>query len=157
MNTPCVTFDQPLYAKATAIIAEKGLNIVCRLGGFHLLMSYLGSIGHVMSGSGLEELLEQMFAPNVTQHILSGKAYTRAVRGHMMIQSALISIIIESLMSSGLLSTADIDALAGFDKEDDVVSIQCITERVECVLSDWKDEMSEYRMVKFWIQYIDRA
>ena len=52
--TPCITFDQPLYWKANEIIKTERLEIVCRLGGFHTLMSNLGSIGKVMKGSGLE-------------------------------------------------------------------------------------------------------
>ena len=43
---PCITFDQPLWLKAICIIKEKSLPIVCRLGGFHTLMSFLGSIGN---------------------------------------------------------------------------------------------------------------
>lgn len=46
MNIPVprVTFDQPLWLKAVGIIAESGLKIVARLGGFHTVMSFLGSI-----------------------------------------------------------------------------------------------------------------
>ena len=43
--TPCVTFDQPLWLKATGIIKDQNLKIVWRLGGFHMLMSFLGSVG----------------------------------------------------------------------------------------------------------------
>ena len=89
-QTPCVTFDQPLWYKAVGIIENEGLNMVCRLGGFHLLMSFLGSIGSLMGGSGLENVLENIFASNVIQHILSGKAFARAVRGHMLTHSALL-------------------------------------------------------------------
>ena len=81
IKTPCVTFVQPLWTKATSIIAEKDLDIVCRLGGFHLLMSFLGSIGHLRGGSGLEDLLGEIFVNNVIFHILSGKTYARALRG----------------------------------------------------------------------------
>ena len=56
IKTPVVTFDQPLWYKAQGIIADKGLNIVCRLGGFHKLMSFMGSIGYMVGGSGLEEV-----------------------------------------------------------------------------------------------------
>ena len=56
IETPCVTFCQPLWAKATSIIEETKLNIACRLGGFHLLMSFLGSIRYLIGGSGLEDL-----------------------------------------------------------------------------------------------------
>ena len=53
-----MTFDQPLFQKASEIVAASNNldKVVVRLGGFHLLMSYLGSIGQIMSGSGLAEL-----------------------------------------------------------------------------------------------------
>lgn len=34
------------------------MNIVCRPGGFHTMMSFMGSIGFMMKGSGVEEALE---------------------------------------------------------------------------------------------------
>ena len=45
--TPCITFDQPLWLMAVEITKSKSMKAVCRLG-FHLLMSFLGSIGKVM-------------------------------------------------------------------------------------------------------------
>ena len=42
-----------------------------------------------MSGSGLSELFETVYAPNTVPHILSGKAVARAVRGHLLIDIAL--------------------------------------------------------------------
>ncbi|ESO85472.1 hypothetical protein LOTGIDRAFT_154963 [Lottia gigantea] len=54
----CITFDQPLYLRASEIVEAKKMNkIVLRLGGFHLLMSALGSLYHLMAGSGMEEML----------------------------------------------------------------------------------------------------
>ena len=79
----CVTFDQPLWLKAVGIIAESGLKIVARLGGFHTTMSFLGSIGKLMAGSGIEELLAEVYAENSVEHMLSGKAVTRSLRGHL--------------------------------------------------------------------------
>ena len=64
ITTPCITFDQPLWLKATEIISTKSLGIVCRLRGFHLLMSFLGSISKMMEFSG----------GNTVIHIISGKA-----------------------------------------------------------------------------------
>ena len=43
--------------KATEIINAKCMGIVRTVGGFHLLISFLGSIGGLMKGSGLEEAL----------------------------------------------------------------------------------------------------
>ena len=68
---------------------SEGLNIVCRLGVFHMLMSFLGSIGAVMSGSGLCEVLECCYGPNAVAQMISGKAVARAMRGHQSIDSAL--------------------------------------------------------------------
>ena len=58
-NKTCfVTFDQPLYIKAVEIVeASQDLaGVVVRLGGFHLLMSYMGAMGYIMPGSELEDL-----------------------------------------------------------------------------------------------------
>ena len=49
--TPCITFDQPLFIKAFEISKAKSMNIVIRLGGFHLLISFLGGIGTIIGGS----------------------------------------------------------------------------------------------------------
>ena len=59
-----VTFDQPLYIKATEIVqsAPDLKSLFVRLGGFHLIMLYFGAIGNIMSGSGLQELWETVYA-----------------------------------------------------------------------------------------------
>lgn len=71
-NIIFVTFDQPLYQKARYILSctdpendTYGLSqIRVRLGGFHLLMSFLGAIGFMMSESGLKEALSMIYAEN---------------------------------------------------------------------------------------------
>lgn len=45
VGVPCIAFDQPLCYKATKIMNDKNLNMVCRLSGFYTLISLLGSIG----------------------------------------------------------------------------------------------------------------
>ena len=97
-GTPCITFDQPLWLKAIEISTEKSLNIVCRLGGFHTLMSFLGSTGTVMKGSGLQECLQLVYGENAVTHILSGKAVSRAIRAHFLLQSALILKVITTII-----------------------------------------------------------
>lgn len=95
-NHPAViTFDQPLYWKALQIITSDPSmrNIVLRLGGFHMMRSFLGTIGHLMAQSGLHEVLDIIYASNVVSHILSGKATSRAVRAHIIVSSALYSIL----------------------------------------------------------------
>ena len=86
---PCVTFDQPLWLKAVGIIEDANLGIVCRLGGFHTMMSFLGSIGNLMKGSGIEELFGEVYAGNSVIHMMSGKAISRALPAHLLVESAL--------------------------------------------------------------------
>jgi hypothetical protein len=59
--------------------------IILRLGGFYTLMSFLGCIGHLMEGSGLKELLCFIYADNTVPQMLTGKAYSRAVRGYFFL------------------------------------------------------------------------
>ncbi len=97
--TPVITFDQPLFWKALTIITSETngsphRDIVLKLGGFHVQMSFLGSIGHLMAGSGLAELLEIMYAPNAVGHMLSGKAVNRALRGHFLLDTALNTLLV---------------------------------------------------------------
>ena len=92
-----ITFDQPLYIKAVDIAIKSNLNIVIRLGSFHTLMSFLGSIGSMMRGSGLEEVMGLIFRSNTIEYVLSGKAYARAVRGQFILHSALTELLLDYL------------------------------------------------------------
>ena len=50
-------------------------------------MSFLGCIGHLMAASGLQELLELIYAPNIV-HMLSSKSVALAVQGHLTVDAA---------------------------------------------------------------------
>ena len=92
---PCATFDQQLYVLAYDIVSSKNMDIFVRLGGFHQIMSFLGSIGLLMGGSGLRSALETVYAPVTVGHMFTGKAYPRAIRGHLLCASAIMSLILE--------------------------------------------------------------
>nr|XP_047122386.1 uncharacterized protein LOC124805886 [Hydra vulgaris] len=103
---PSVTFEQPLWIKAFEIANSQNLGIVVRLGGFHTLISFLGSIGTIMKGSGFERLLEPIYAKNSICHIISGKAVARELCAHFLVESALTTLLLE-----GLEATYDQSAL----------------------------------------------
>ncbi len=84
--------------------------IVLRLGGLHVEMSFLGCIGHLMSGSGLHELMEVVYAENVVPHILSGKAISRAIRAHILVYGILHGMILSKVYDA---------ALPGYDEQHD--------------------------------------
>jgi hypothetical protein len=100
-KTPIVTFDQPLYWKAMMIIANSDdsspiRQIVLKLGGFHTLMSFIGCIGQLMEGLGLQDLLNLVYATNTVPHMLSGKAISRAIRGLFLVESAVMFVLINT-------------------------------------------------------------
>jgi hypothetical protein len=57
-----ITFDQPLYWKASKIITSTDdpiiKKIVLTLGTFHTVMNLLGAIGTLMENTGLSSILE---------------------------------------------------------------------------------------------------
>ena len=90
--TPCVTFDQPLWQKTMEVAKSESLDIVVRMGVFHMIMIILGSLGTDISNSGLSEALECCYGSNAVIWI-SGKAVSRAIRAHILIESALYVLL----------------------------------------------------------------
>ena len=110
--TPVLTFDQPLWWKATTIVegAQEDSplrSVILRLGGFHILISFLDSIGHLMAGTCLQELLEVIFAGNTVAHILSGKAVARATRCHLLLDSVLHTLLLCNVFETKLSLSSD--------------------------------------------------
>ena len=102
-----VTFDQPPYIKAVDVIAAcqpELCSLFARLGGFHWLMSALGSLGYVMGGSGLDDVFKTVYAPGTVPHIMSGHAYSRAFRAHLLASSALLFTLLDdqSMIINGI-------------------------------------------------------
>ena len=77
------------------ITKSKSMDVVCRLGGFHLLMSFLGSIGKVMECSGISELFQVVYSSATSVHMLPREAYAGALRAHFLVQFALELIILQ--------------------------------------------------------------
>jgi hypothetical protein len=161
--TACVTFDQPLYIKAFEIVEAKKLKIVLRLGGFHMLMSFLGGIGTVMKGSGLHEAMETIYASNTVNHMMDGKAYARAVRCHLIIDAVLHEILLKKLIyEESEMEEEDLCRLKdaynmvtenGFESlnTDYVNSI----EKISSKLKEYIDKLSKTnRTAKLWKQYM---
>ena len=161
--TPYITFDQPLWIKALGIIYSENLSIVCRLGGFHTLMSFLGSIGEVIKGSGIEDLLSEVYAENSIPHILSGKAIARAIRGHILVESSLTSLLLDMVKES---NDIDFGKLQGFynDSLQGELTEDCLTElsenpmfqKIRDGLAQLKTTLRDKsRKAKLWLMYMD--
>ena len=121
-SVPCVTFDQSLWLKATKIIQEKGLPIVCRLGGFHALMSLLGSMGIMKKGSGLAESFETMYGEPTVCQMFAGKSVSRALRGHFLVEAILMTKLLRHLFPTDYSYFQEVDEEQG--NEDDLRDIE---------------------------------
>ena len=120
------------------IVENERMNIVCRLGGFHLLMSFLGSIGFLMGGSGLEVVLENVSAPNVIQHILSGKDFSKAVRSHMLTHTALLQLMLEEPLEESHISQRDLEKLSQFKPGDLLEDFKVEGTFILSAVTEWK-------------------
>ncbi|KAJ8043143.1 hypothetical protein HOLleu_10106 [Holothuria leucospilota] len=143
-NTKAIlTFDQPLYWKALMIVLNEPDNsdlktIILRLGGFHLQMSFLGCIGYIMDNSGLRELLETIYAANTVNHMLTGKAVARALRGHFLVDNALNYMIVSKVLKPKLnnhLGDTDPETERG-DAAEEMQSVTTATDDQHIVMDD---------------------
>ncbi|KAJ8885195.1 hypothetical protein PR048_011391 [Dryococelus australis] len=136
-----VTFDQSLYAKLSEIIAAEPPgeldSVTLRLGGVHILVSFMGSIGFIMSGSGIEELA-------VRAHVLTSQALiTMILRMENLFgvyQEVLHELFLEVSTGEKIIPDA-IESLL-------LVSFSTSFERKCTALSE------ESRTGKLWVQYL---
>ena len=75
----------------------------------------------MMKGSGLQEALETIYGPNAVNHIMTGKAVSRALRGHFLVESALVNKLMVAILPAELqLNTTSIDLIESEDEDRDV-------------------------------------
>lgn len=115
-KTIFVTFDYPLYMKAQQILCnckEKDLeNVVARIGGFHLLMSYFKAVGTIMEGSGLKELWGTVYATNSIDKMVSCTSFSRALRAHITTAHVIGELIAEFAESpENIVNNEDIEGI----------------------------------------------
>lgn len=159
----CVfTADQPIYWKARDIVASADpssdlRNVVVRLGGFHLLMSFLGAVGYIMSGSGIEEVLQIIYAANCVDKLLSGHAYSRAIRAHFLVAVSLGKIIMNEIELTDEERDSldsylnDVDRTIILTAENDNV-IQTVRRKFDSKLKEMK---TWGPTAQLWVQYFE--
>ncbi|KAE8746250.1 hypothetical protein FOCC_FOCC007122, partial [Frankliniella occidentalis] len=153
-----VTFDLPLYVKAKSIADECLPNIIPRLGGFHTLMSFMGAAGHIMNGSGLEELWQTVYAENSIPKMLGGHAYSRALRAHILTRLALITVVLEAedvpLRHMTHMQSVFNNVLQNKVTLEQVAEDRGVAEVSELIEQFLQNRADESRTGKLWVQYI---
>lgn len=163
--SPVITFDQPLFWKASEIIynAPKDSPIkttVLMLGSFHTLMNVLGAIGTLMQGTGLSNILEEIYGENAVKHIMTGKSVQRAFRGHLLVEKCLNGLLVSEVMDRDPEFASLVNAceetynslLAGDHSVESILSEQ--TNKVKTILEELKCDLVERsRTSKLWLSY----
>ena len=90
------TCDQQLYKIAVQIQwnePERFNDMIIRLGGMHMFMSFLGSIGSLMKGTGLEQIMATVFGG--VKKMLDGKKYPDNFRALRIVAEELLRDVID--------------------------------------------------------------
>ena len=131
-------------------------------------MSILGSIVDMMAGTGLQELLEVIFNGNKVSHILGEKAVEHAIRGHLLLDSVLHTLLLCNVFETKLSLSSDnvpveLDAIA--DLCDDLVSGKTMMQEVESFVELQALQMkfnmftetleSKYLTAKLWLEMVN--
>ena len=61
-----------------------------------------------MKGTGLEDLLSEVYAENSVVHMMSGKAIARAIRAHFLVESSLMSLLLEIINESNSVNFGEL-------------------------------------------------
>ena len=155
-----------LWLKATEIAIEKSLNIV-DLGGLHTLMSFAGSIGSLMDGSGIEIALQTIYGESTVKHMLHEKAIARATRGHILVESALMMKLQQLLSNEKMADSFDkltneemleIELVCNQVSEKEItlcsVDSQAL-QKLQCSLVALREYLSsKSKTAKLWLQYM---
>ena len=74
-------------------------------------MSFLSSIGHLMAGSGIKELFEmiKLYARKAVKQIMSGKAISKAVCAHLLLDAVLNGLLLYKSMDVPLPCAAGVE------------------------------------------------
>lgn len=88
-----ITFDLAIYVKAKEIQwrrPKEFVDMVIRMGGFHIALNYLSLLGKKYGGSGIEDMLIEsgVYGTSTTEVLLKGKSYNRGVRAHKLMMEA---------------------------------------------------------------------
>ncbi|CAB3224866.1 unnamed protein product [Arctia plantaginis] len=130
---------------------------VVKLGGFHMLMSFLGCIGHVMDGSGLKEALSKIYATNSVDKMLNGHAYARSIRGHILLRLALSIKIFEEMKIENCVLDELIEQITSRDVSYE--DVEGCTSSSNSSIDQFQDKLKELKArgptAQLWVQYFE--
>ena len=160
-----ITVDQALYCKLMELkwkIPDFNVKLIVRLGGLHISMSFLKTIGKHMAGSGLYEawIESGLLGEGAAELVFSGKAYSKAMRTHKITVQALWRILMPKLMAFLVESNNELHRkICSVIKNNNEITmlVSILQEDQYCrALAEFVEtESKKNANFKFWWQYIE--
>lgn len=161
-----LTVDQALFCKLMELkwyVEEYRDKLIPRLGGLHTAMNFLKTIGDHMAGSGLAEVWLEcgLLGEGAVQLVLSGKAYSKAMRAHKLTVQALWRLLLPTFLLFAAESNKEcydeVSAMAADDNPERIPElIACLRQEMfHIVLKDFVASRSDDVNFVFWWNYMD--
>ncbi|KAK3921598.1 Fructose-1,6-bisphosphatase class 1 2 [Frankliniella fusca] len=113
-----------------------------------------------MEGSGLEELWQCVYAKNAVPKMVSGHSYARALRGHLLAQTALVHLLFDETEAELDDATRqEASAFAGQLQANEVTledaarhpTVSLVREKLQATIA----RLSQSRTARFWLNYVE--
>ena len=166
-----MTFDLAVAKKAYSLVwqyPDHFGKVIVRMGVFHTICSIFGTVGKMMQGSGLAEIIIEsgICASGSLDKVLSGKHYNRALRVHKLVSEALERQLLHMFEETQPLTSLADDTsrlINGLAKAPTAENLKKVEDS-----ADFKTYFSQYQNFKtalrngqhgktaqFWLQYMD--
>ena len=102
----------------------------------------------MMAGTGLSNLLEMIYGENAVKHIMTGKAVSRALRGHFLIESVLTKKILKILLPDDWVAEsteADIERGNEDEERQDIGVAESMEANLETGIDDEEIQLIEMK------------
>ena len=171
-----VTQDQAIYEISYTLRKENPDNftsLILRLGGFHLLMNYLGAVGKFMFGSGLSDILVQnkVMLEGTVNKVLSGKGYYQAIYVHTRMHEAMIAMCWYAFEDLCIKKGCDLsvftslcDCLSNLERAVKLDKGECLSNvneirkcsaQMKSLIDEFEQSRSKYKTDTFWLNYVE--
>ena len=133
--------------------------LIVRMGGLHIAMNFLKTIGDNMEGSRIDSIWVEsgLLGPNATYEALSGKHYSRGIRANKITAQALWSLLLPQFMIflhnvDVTLHDAIVSATNGENLQELINSLS--DDRLRNVFDEFTKSKTSPNC-KFWWQYLE--
>ena len=167
-----VTFDLAVAKKAYALVWQNSAQfgkVLDRMGVFHTLCSLFGTLGKMMNGSGLSEIILEsgICASRSLNRVMNGKHFNRALRVHKLVFEALQRLLLIRFVEMNpqfellsqethnmMMDLIDDPCKENVSKIKDSEEFKAYFQRYRTFTSELLDGIHG-KTAQFWIRYMD--